>query len=471
MTACDFPEPTLLPAGCAYETCVIPAWEVNGQWVPECTVTYTYWPEPSYYPEPYPWTSTAWVNGSPVISIINNISINIVTPTGGVYVPGNGNTGGTNPTDRPTSARPSGPISAPPSVGPSPSGTNPTNTPTPSVFVLAASDGSVGIVSAGTIEFVASDSALIAPANGLQLIGSSLTDANGNVGKVNDADLANGGSAISFSAAPAKMLFRRADNTTSTANATLTWDFTSAGVLEAFYGDAQIYFSICPPKYTLKLSLSADAGNCTSVTLVRKEPSPVSTEPTATDATTPPSNTATDTPTTTDTTTPTTTPPSGSVPTNFADAMVYWHNQYRSLHGVPNVTWNQTLADYAANYATQCSTSHSGSPDYGENLAYGGYTNPSYYIYLWYDEIKAYDFNNPGFSKTTGHFTQVVWADSLQIGCGWVTSCGGTLGTDYPNYLACEYYPYGNVDGEYATQVPRPTGSTTAPVPGMSPIS
>jgi uncharacterized protein YkwD len=426
------------------------------------------------------------VNGSPVISIINNISINIVTPTGGVYVPGNGNTGGVNPTDRPTSASPSGPgasIPASPSVGPSSSGTSPTSTPTPSIFVLAASDGSVGIVSSGTIEFVASDSTLINPANGLQLIGSSLTDANGNVGKVNDADLANGGSAISFSTVPAKMLFRRADNTTSTANATLTWDFTSAGVLEAFYGDAQVYFSICPPNYTLKLSLSADAGNCTSVTLVRKEPTPVPTststqgptttpgsETTATGPTTGPSTIPTDTPTTT-TTPPTTSPTSGSVPTNFADAMVYWHNQYRSLHGVPNVTWNQTLADYAANYATQCSTSHSGSPDYGENLAYGGYTNPSYYIYLWYDEIKSYDFNNPGFSTTTGHFTQVVWADSLQIGCGWVSSCGSTLGSDYPNYLACEYYPYGNVDGEYATQVPRPTSSATAPVPGMSPIS
>ena len=27
--------------------------------------------------------------------------------------------------------------------------------------------------------------------------------------------------------------------------------------------------------------------------------------------------------------------------------MVYWHNQYRALHGVPNVTWNATLAQYA----------------------------------------------------------------------------------------------------------------------------
>lgn len=474
VTACEFPEPTLLPAGCAFETCVIPAWEVNGQWIPECTVTYTYWPEPSYYPESYPWTSTAWKNGSPVISIVNNISINIVTPTGAVWVPGQ--SGSVNPTDRPTSAASSN--------GPAPSGPGASNTAAPSsapssqVFVLASSDGTVGIVEAGTLEFVAADSSLIIAANGLLLSGTSLTDANGNVAKVNDVDLAAGGSAISF--ATAQRLLRRSDNTTSAANATLTWDFTAAGVLEAFYGDAQIYFSVCPPNFTLKLSLSPVAGNCTSITLVKKNPTAVSTATstpagttaptTVTDATTTPTTNGTTTPATT-ATTATTSSPSSSVPTNFADAMVYWHNQYRSLHGVPNVTWNQTLADYAANYATQCSTSHSGSPYYGENLAYGGYTNPSYYIYLWYNEIQNYNFSNPGFSKTTGHFTQVVWKDSIQIGCGWVSSCASTLGVDYPNYLACEYYPYGNVDGEYVTEVPAPTSSATAPIPGMSPFS
>jgi uncharacterized protein YkwD len=148
--------------------------------------------------------------------------------------------------------------------------------------------------------------------------------------------------------------------------------------------------------------------------------------------------------------------------------MVYWHNQYRALHGTPDVIWNDTLATYAANYATECSSSHSGSPYYGENLAYGGYSNPSYYIYLWYNESGLYNYNSPGFSLTTGHFTQVVWAASLQIGCGWVNSCAGTLGSDYPNYLACEYYPYGNVDGEYTTNVPRPINNDPAPIPGTS---
>jgi uncharacterized protein YkwD len=143
-------------------------------------------------------------------------------------------------------------------------------------------------------------------------------------------------------------------------------------------------------------------------------------------------------------------------PADFAAQMVQWHNTYRARHGSPAVIWNDTLAAYAANYSKLCSTDHSDSPIYGENLAYGGFTNPGYYVYLWYNEIQNYDFNNPGFSDSTGHFTQVVWEASLQIGCGWVyDGCTSELGNSYPNYLACEYWPYGNVDGEFAEEVPN----------------
>lgn len=33
-------------------------------------------------------------------------------------------------------------------------------------------------------------------------------------------------------------------------------------------------------------------------------------------------------------------------------------------------------------------------------------------------ERPKYDYNNPGFSSATGHFTQVVWRTSTTVGCG-----------------------------------------------------
>ena len=150
--------------------------------------------------------------------------------------------------------------------------------------------------------------------------------------------------------------------------------------------------------------------------------------------------------------------------------MVYWHYVYRARHGAPPVIWNDTLATYAASYSSYCETVHSGSEFYGENLAYGRYTNPSYYVYLWYDEVDSYNYGDPGFSETTGHFTRVVWKDSIQIGCGWVTNtCQNIIASWAPNYWTCEYYPYGNVDGEFATEVLPLITSDPIPVPGMSP--
>jgi len=49
----------------------------------------------------------------------------------------------------------------------------------------------------------------------------------------------------------------------------------------------------------------------------------------------------------------------------------------------------------------------------------------------------------------TGHFTQVVWKGSQQLGCG-VASCpaipGGT-------FYVCRYVPAGNVQGAFPNNV------------------
>jgi len=146
---------------------------------------------------------------------------------------------------------------------------------------------------------------------------------------------------------------------------------------------------------------------------------------------------------------------------------------YRARDSAPSVSYNDTLAAAALARSSSCVFSHTPNNPYGENLAIGGFTNPAYYVFLWYQEIEQYDFNNPGFSEATGHFTQLVWVDSTEIGCAWFTGCGDA-NPDYPNYLTCEYSPPGNVavansddpDQLYRTNVLPPTGDMPSAPPG-----
>ena len=135
---------------------------------------------------------------------------------------------------------------------------------------------------------------------------------------------------------------------------------------------------------------------------------------------------------------------------DFSSSMTNIHNVKRSLHvDTGSLTWSDELAAYAQNYADQydCSGNliHSGGP-YGENLALGyGLTGA---VDAWYNEISKYNYDDPGYSPQTGHFTQVVWKDSTEVGCGY-KYCGSYWG----DYVVCEYAPPGNVIGRFAENV------------------
>ena len=71
----------------------------------------------------------------------------------------------------------------------------------------------------------------------------------------------------------------------------------------------------------------------------------------------------------------------------------------------------------------------------------------------WYNEIDdpGYDYNSPGFSMGTGHFTQVVWVKSTELGMGHATSQSGSV------YTVARYSPPGNYTnpGQFEQNVPR----------------
>ncbi|KAG2220785.1 hypothetical protein INT45_012454 [Circinella minor] len=115
------------------------------------------------------------------------------------------------------------------------------------------------------------------------------------------------------------------------------------------------------------------------------------------------------------------------------------HNELRAKHGSPPLRWSTKLEKYAQKWSNGCEFKHSQGP-YGENLAMGHASFPDA-INAWYNEEKAYNYNQPGFSGATGHFTAVVWKGTTEVGCG-IKKCNGA-----PIYT-CSYYPPGNmVDG------------------------
>ena len=159
---------------------------------------------------------------------------------------------------------------------------------------------------------------------------------------------------------------------------------------------------------------------------------------------------------------------------NIADLTAYV-NHYRALNQAPPLTYLDSIAGVSQNWSyNMCMTNnfhHSGSQLYGENLAYlRGYgTDPVALIKtsidLWYQEISLYDFNKPGFSEATGHFTCLVWKSTTNMGLGisMNTSTGEA-------YITMNTVPPGNVDGEYVANVLPLVNPTPVPVPVPTPV-
>lgn len=66
----------------------------------------------------------------------------------------------------------------------------------------------------------------------------------------------------------------------------------------------------------------------------------------------------------------------------------------------------------------------------------------------WYNGIKYYDFSQGGFSMKTGSFSQLVWANSQQLGVGIAYTNDGQSA-----YVVARYLPPGNYGNDYQDNV------------------
>jgi uncharacterized protein YkwD len=139
-------------------------------------------------------------------------------------------------------------------------------------------------------------------------------------------------------------------------------------------------------------------------------------------------------------------------------AVLNLHNKARRQFGVAPVAWNDELAAEAMRHAQYMAQAgiygHDNTPGrrkkMGENLWRGQRGQFSYeaMVGVMIDEARHFRLGTfPNNSRTgnwsdVGHYTQVVWPTTTEVGCALASS----VTTDY---FVCRYAPTGNKDGVF----------------------
>jgi len=131
-----------------------------------------------------------------------------------------------------------------------------------------------------------------------------------------------------------------------------------------------------------------------------------------------------------------------------AQEFLVGHNKYRSEVGIDDIAWSDELAisatEWAEELASSCAFQHSNG-NYGENLWKG--TSNAFSITdvvdSWGGEKQHYNYENNSCvdEEVCGHYTQIVWDATTEVGCGMAT-CDGY------DVWVCQYVPQGNIVGQ-----------------------
>ena len=132
----------------------------------------------------------------------------------------------------------------------------------------------------------------------------------------------------------------------------------------------------------------------------------------------------------------------------IAEQFLETHNVYRAEVGIENLTWSDDLAQSATEWAEElaktCAFEHS-TGSYGENLWKGtsGAFSINQVVDAWGSEKEDYSYTNNrcAVGADCGHYTQIVWEETTEVGCGTATCDGWDI-------WVCQYTPAGNIIGQ-----------------------
>jgi hypothetical protein len=158
---------------------------------------------------------------------------------------------------------------------------------------------------------------------------------------------------------------------------------------------------------------------------------------------------------------------SAGEPAALAGITMY-HNQIRAMvdttgvagGALPALTWDDSLAATAAAWVAKCTDAeHDGLVDHnpdrstghpwyvGENIyASSGTATARDAVNGWADESADYhyDANTCDSGAVCGHYTQVVWRTTENVGCA-IGTCPRLA---YQSTIVCDYGPGGNVNNQ-----------------------
>ncbi|WP_228055340.1 pathogenesis-related family 1 protein [Lusitaniella coriacea] len=131
------------------------------------------------------------------------------------------------------------------------------------------------------------------------------------------------------------------------------------------------------------------------------------------------------------------------------EQMLAAHNQLRANVNVAPLRWSPQLASYAQEWAEKLlredKFEHRSNSSYGENLAFAGgqQFSPQRVVEMWGSEARDYNYatNRCATGKVCGHYTQIVWQNTTEVGCGMARGNNKEI-------WVCNYNPPGNFRGQ-----------------------